>query len=375
MGSLIKKELCENRIMKKLFSVFLLCGATMFALSGCGNKTLDKVKASDYVKLGNYKGLSVTVGDTSVSEEDIDNEIKNEHSSKATKKDIKDRPAADGDTVNIDYVGKKDGVAFEGGTADGYELTLGSGTFIPGFEDGVVGHDIGETFDLPITFPEDYGAADLAGQDVVFTVTVNSISENELPELTDTVAHELNSEVNTVSELREDIRKSMETARRDAARTEAYSNLLAQVQTSSEITPGDELPKWLINSIVETEKKNFENGLAAYGTDLNTYLSQSGITEEQLNAQITSYARTVAGQELLVHALAQAEGIEVTDADIDEQYEEYAMEYGYASAEDFKKSVEDRGGADTFRESVLTRKVQEMLFKNAKVSDPENVNW
>ncbi|MCR4908488.1 MAG: trigger factor [Lachnospiraceae bacterium] len=364
--------------MKKaltVFTVFLLTCAAALSLSGCGKKTLDNVKASDYVKLGNYKGLSVTVGDTSVSEEDIDNEIKNELSSKATRKEVTDRPAADGDTVNIDYVGKKDGVAFEGGTADGYDLTLGSGTFIPGFEDGIVDHKIGETFDLPLTFPENYGASDLAGQDVIFTVTLNSISENELPELTDSLAHELNSEADTVAELREDIRKSMETARKDAARTEAYSNLLAQVQTSSEVAEGDKLPKWLIDSIVDTEKKNFENGLAAYGTDLATYLSQSGITEEQLNDQITAYAQTVAGQELLVHALAQAEGITVSDADIEAQYEEYAMEYGYASAADFKKSVEDRGGADTFRESVLTRKVQEMLFANAEVADPENVSW
>ncbi len=362
--------------MKKQLTAFALGMSAVFVLAGCGGKkSLDTIKASDYVTLGNYKGLDVTVGDTSVSEEDIDAEIKNELGSKATQKEVTDRPAADGDTVNIDYVGKKDGVAFEGGTAEGHDLTLGSGAFIPGFEDGIVGHEIGETFDLPLTFPENYGAADLAGQDVVFTVTLNSITENELPELTDALAHELNSEVNTVSELREDIRKSMETARRDAARTEAYSKLLAQVQTSSEIASGDKLPDWLIDSIVDTEKKNFENGLAAYGTDLNTYLTQSGLTEEQLTDQITKYAQTVAGQELLVHALAQAEGIEVTDADIEAQYEEYAMEYGYASAADFKKSVADRGGADTFRESVLTRKVQEMLFENAKVADPENVTW
>ncbi|MCR5627546.1 MAG: trigger factor [Lachnospiraceae bacterium] len=348
---------------------------TTAAEAGGKNEALDSVDASKLVQLGDYKGLSISVNATAVTEEALEDAIKDALMSEATLVDAGDGPVKDGDTVNIDYEGKKDGVAFDGGTAQGYNLVIGSGSFIDGFEDGLIGAKKGETKDLNLTFPADYHSADLAGADVVFTVKVNSISENEVPELTDEIAQKLNPDTKTAEEYKKYLEETMKEANEDVARNDAYSNLLSQVAQSSSVVSGNDIPSGLIDAIVESEKATFEATLQMYGTDINGYLTSQGITEADYDAQVREYAHAVAKQELLIRALAQAEGIEVTQADVDQQYEDMYKEYGYDSAESFKSAVAEQKGEDTFRDAVLTRKVEEMLFKYANITNPENMDW
>ena len=379
--------------MKKR-TAYLLILSLILSLTGCGgtggsagnaggaaaasqseNSTLDTADLSKLVTLGQYKNLELSVNSAKVTQEDIDAQIENAISSEAEQVEVTNRAVKEGDIVNIDYEGKKDGVAFDGGTAQGYDLTIGSGTFIDGFEDGLIGAKIGDTLDLNLTFPENYGAAELAGQDVVFTVKVNSIKEEKLPELTDELAKKINPEVKNVDEFKAYIKDSLEQAAIDASRNTAYSQLLNMVDASSQVVSGDEIPSGILNEIIEAEKSSFETMIKAYGMDLESYLSSQGLTEEEYNEQIRVYSESVARQKLLVRALAKAENIEVNENDLKEQYENYAQEYGYSSADEFKKAVEQQDGVETFKEAVLTRKVEEMLFANANITNPEEVIW
>ncbi len=379
--------------MKKRLA-YLVTAALILSLTGCDgaggaastsgnaeaaaqseNVTMDTADLGKLVRLGQYKGLEISVNSAKVTQEDIDAQIETALSSEAEQIEVTNRAVKDGDIVNIDYEGKKDGVAFDGGTAQGYDLAIGSGTFIEGFEEGLIGAKLGETRDLNLTFPENYGAQELAGQDVVFTVKVNSIKEEKLPELTDELAQKINPDVKTVDEFKAYIKDSLEKAAIDASRNAAYSQLLNMVDASSEIVSGNDIPAGILNEVIEAEKSSFESMMQAYGMDIKTYLSSQGLTEEQYNEQIKVYSESVARQKLLVRALAQAEKIEVSDADLSEQYENYAQEYGYSSAEEFKSAVEGQQGVDTFKEAVLTRKVEEMLFDNATITNPEEVIW
>ena len=387
--------------MKKLYLAAAVLGMAAVIMTGCSgsdmnvteaDKTVHSAKEKEeggeaekgsfddidikkYVTLGNYKGLSVSVNDTAVTDEEIKEAEENSLARLTTTKPVTGRAVREGDTVNIDYEGKKDGVAFQGGTAQGTDLKIGSGTFIEGFEEGLIGANKGDTKELHLTFPEDYHSADLAGQDVVFTVKINSISEDEIPTLTDEVASKLDPDVSTAKEYREKLKEALQTTKSAAARTQAYNDLFVQVQDNSDIAVGDAIPEWLVEENKAAEKENFETSLAAYGMDLDTYLTQQGMTEADFDKTLEAYAQSIARQQLLVQALAKAENISISDADVEAQYEEDAATYGYSNAEDFKAAVKAQGQEESFKDAVLTRKVQEMLFKNAKVENPENVNW
>ncbi len=362
--------------MKKSYLLFAVAMAASVLMSGCGDKKdISSVDASKYVKLGDYKGLSVSVNDTTVSDKEVEETVSSNLSAKGTMTAVTGRAVQNGDTVNIDYVGTKDGVAFNGGTAQGYDLVIGSGTFINGFEDGLIGHETGEKVALNLTFPENYGSAELAGQDVIFDVTINSISENVVPELDDAVAKELDPEVSTKEEYIAKIKANLEKSKQESARSEVYGDLLEKVEANSEIVSGNELPSWLIDSIVEEQKTTFEANIKAYGMTMESYLSSFGMTQEQLEEEIRTYAESYAKQELLVHALAQAEGIKVTDEDLKKAYAEYAEKYGYASVDAFLSTLKEHKGEENFKEATLTEAVEKFLFDNAKIENPEMVTW
>ncbi|MCR5778539.1 MAG: trigger factor [Lachnospiraceae bacterium] len=361
--------------MKKLSLLMGAVCASAILMTGCGDQSLANVKASKYVTLGEYKGLTVSVNDTVVTDEDVQEEIDSELEAKATLEPVTGRAVVSGDTVNIDYVGKKDGVAFQGGTAEGYNLSIGSHSFIDGFEDGLIGHEAGEKVLLNLTFPENYSTEELAGQAVTFDVTINSISENVVPTLTDEVAKEINSEVSTVDEYRAAVRKDLEDTKQRTAKTMVYSDLLQTAIDNAEIVSGNKLPKWLVKENADSEKSSFESNLSAYGMTLDSYLSNVGMTEDEFNEQITLYAETIAKQQLLVRAIAQQENIEITSDDISEAYQRYADQYGYDSADSFKEAIKNRSGESTFEEAVFTEKVEEFLFKNANITNPEMVGW
>ena len=183
--------------MKKKIIAALIGICTVVVMTGCGNKGI----SNDKITIKQYKGLEVEkVDPVEVTDTDVEDSINSTLQTKSTQNDITDRPAQEGDVVTIDYEGKKDGVAFEGGTAQDQQLKIGSNSFIAGFEEGIIGHNIGETFDLNLTFPENYQKEDLAGQPVVFTVTLDKIAEVIVPELTDELVAELSETSKTIAD-------------------------------------------------------------------------------------------------------------------------------------------------------------------------------
>ena len=208
--------------MKKKIIAALVGICTVVVMTGCGNKGI----SNDKITIKQYKGLEVEkVDPVEVTDTDVEDSINSTLQTKSTQNDITDRPAQEGDVVTIDYEGKKDGVAFDGGTAQDQQLELGSGAFIDGFEDGIVGHNIGETFDLNLTFPEDYKSEDMAGQAVVFTVTLDKISEVIVPELTDELVAELSESAKTIEDYKKEVKEDLETSNKQAAESEQQQNV------------------------------------------------------------------------------------------------------------------------------------------------------
>lgn len=334
--------------MKKLLVITL---AAVLLLAGCANTTaqeetkaaetetaaaeeassiLETDAAGNYLKpanlgtvnkLGQYKGLEIEVEKVNVTEEEVDDEISELVKSNSEKVSV-DRAAEMGDVCSIDYVGKKDGVAFDGGTGS-YDLELGSHTFIEGFEEGLVGAKKGETKDLNLTFPADYHSTDLAGQDVVFTVTVNDVMEKQVPDLTDEwISNYSNGEYKTVDAYKAYIREQLEAYREMDVRSNAQSKLINEVLQNSDITASQEAIEYYYQTTMQQYKKNAE----AYGMDVDSYIDTvGGIDPDAFKLQLSYYAEESAKQQLLNDAIMAAEGMTVGDAD----YQALADLYGY----------------------------------------------
>lgn len=302
-------------------------------------------------KLGQYKGLEVAVEKVNVTDEEVDNEIQAILESGAETAAV-DRPARLGDVVNIDYEGKKDGVAFDGGTAQGFDLELGSGMFIPGFEDGLVGAKKGEVKDLNLTFPEQYQAADLAGQDVVFTVTVNEVKEKKVPELTDAwVKQYTNGDTTNVADFKANIRKQLEEYRQQDVEANAQNQLVGQVIGASEIEPTTEAIEYEYQTMIGM----YDQYAAMMGVTTDEYLEQYGVDPQAMKIQLSYYAEEAVKQRLMEDAIMEAEGLAVTDAD----KQALADMYGYSVDEMEQIYGED---FDTYARSY---KIVRFIYDNA----------
>ena len=321
---------------------------------------LNGITVSDYVTLGDYKGVKVSVDAAVVTDEYLDSYIDYVLQSNMLTTEVTDRPVQEGDIVNIDYEGKIDGVAFDGGTAEGYDLAIGSGSFIDGFEDGLIGAETGETRDVEVTFPEDYHGTDVAGKDAVFTVTVNSISVETLPELTDEFVQGLGVGAETVEEYRQyayDLLMEEQQANHDA---EAEMAVLETVMNNAEL---QDPPEDMTNRYYSRLIDNMNYYASMYGYDLETFLSLNGTSEET----IMESARNAAKQLITMQAIAEAEGIEVTDEELDEEIEANAVSMGYEDADAYREALDAEG----YREYMLTEKVLDFLLENAEVVDVE----
>ena len=321
---------------------------------------LSGINVADYVTLGEYKGIEVSVDAPVVTDEYLDSYIDYVLQSNMVTTEITDRPVEEGDIVNIDYEGKIDGVAFDGGTAQGYDLTIGSGTFIDGFEDGLIGAETGETVDVNVTFPENYQGEEVAGKDAVFTVTVNSISVETLPELTDEFVQGLDVGVNTVEEYRQyayDLLMEEEQATHDS---NAEIAVLEAVMAGSQIQdPPEDMTNRYYNRIID----NMTYYASLYGYDLETFLSMQGTSEDAIRESAAQ-----AGQEIIVmQAIADAEGLSVTDEELDAEIETNAGSLGYDDVEEYRASLDVEG----YREYMMSEKVLDFLLENAVVTDVE----
>ena len=321
---------------------------------------LNGITVSDYVTLGDYKGVKVSVDAAVVTDEYLDSYIDYVLQSNMLTTEVTDRPVQEGDIVNIDYEGKIDGVAFDGGTAEGYDLAIGSGSFIDGFEDGLIGAETGETRDVEVTFPEDYHGTDVAGKDAVFTVTVNSISVETLPELTDEFVQGLGVGAETVEEYRQyayDLLMEEQQANHDA---EAEMAVLETVMNNAKL---QDPPEDMTNRYYSRLIDNMNYYASMYGYDLETFLSLNGTSEET----IMESAGNAAKQLITMQAIAEAEGIEVTDEELDEEIEANAVSMGYEDADAYREALDAEG----YREYMLTEKVLDFLLENAEVVDVE----
>lgn len=287
------------------------------------------------IKIGDYKNIAVEVSKTEpVDSETVDLYIES-YILPAYTEEV-DEEVKSGDTVNIDYVGKKDGTAFDGGTAEGYSLKIGSGMFIPGFEEGLIGAKKGETLDLNLTFPEDYQQADLAGADVVFTVTVNSISRQR--ELTDELVKEISPEAKTVEEYKESVRKLLQENVDYSAKQELYYACIEKVIENSEIELSKEAVDWKTDDLI----KNFyePNIKQAYGLGLAEMLSMSGETLEEFRNNITELSEETVKQLIVMDEIANKENIKVTDADLQNFADENGVELDALIKQVGKEKVE-----------------------------------
>lgn len=346
---------------KKLIALTMALSMVMLSACGANAKYLKDFDASKYVTLGEYKGISVqmTQAEPSVSEEYLNGYIQYMLSNDATYIPVTDRAVEVGDVTNIDYVGKVDGVAFEGGTAQGQELVIGSGMFIEGFEDGMIGMEIGETRDVEATFPDPYtNNPDLAGKVAVFTVTLNSISITEIPELTDEYVSGLAMEgVTNVEEYRAymyDVLLQQEQSNYD---NEKANLALEAIQASSTFK---DAPKGMVERMSTAMLENVKATAANYGIDAGEYVSMMfGGEAADYEETVKSQAGVAAQQYIMLQAIADAEGLNVSDEELEAIIQMEASLYGY-ELEAYKQQIDIEG----YREFMMSENVMQFLKDN-----------
>ena len=276
------------------------------------------------VKLGEYKNLEVSVDvSKEVSDADVDAKIERERNNLAELV-LKEDKAANGDTVVIDFVGTVDGVEFDGGKGDNFSLELGSGQFIPGFEDQLVGHVAGETVEVNVTFPEDYQATDLAGKDAKFVTTIHEVKEKEVPEVDDELAKDIDEDVETLDELKEKYRKELAESKEIAFDDAVESAALDLAVENAEIV---ELPEEMVHEEVHRSVNEFLGNMQRQGISPDMYFQITGTTQEDLHKQHEADAEKRTKTNLVIEAVAKAEGFEASDEDIEAEISSLATDY------------------------------------------------
>lgn len=388
--------------MKKKFMGVMLAAALVASLAGCGknsdNNTSDADDTSNkaitaeeynatiasnaevykkYVTLPEYKGVEVTVDKSSltVTDDDVESYISSILSYYATTEEITEGTTADGDTVTLDYSGKLDGTAFSGGTATDASYTIGSGRFITDLDQGLIGLTLGQEYDIPCTFPSDYSNSDLAGKDVIFTVTVHSITKKTLPDLTDEWvaenAEDIGIEGTTVEDLRNEVRQYLEEAGRDTYESEKYSAVYSVIKDGTTVNG---YPQAELESLKSIRKQNFEieyNQYQAYYeasgiSDFSSYLSSvyNIANDEEYEEYVTQEAQGYLLEKMILTIIAADNGIEVTADEINELGEMYADRSGYTDYQEIIDNYGQEMNAEVGYDK-LCDKTQSFLNENA----------
>lgn len=319
----------------------------------------------DYVTLGEYKGLKYTKEDIEVTEEDIQSEIDSRVQAKATTEDVKKGKVKDGDNVNIDYVGKVDGKEFDGGSAEGYTLTIGSGTFIDGFEEGLIGHKIGETVTLDLKFPDDYSSEDVAGKDVTFEVKINSKQKTVTPEY-DEEFIKANSDYDNKKDYEASVKKDLEKERKETAENTAKQSLWSEAVENAEVK---KYPKGAVaqekESIIEQYKLMAEN----YNVEWADFLEQfMQTTEEDFDKQAKDYGKSVAKQKLVMYAIADKENLKLSSKEYKDRLKELLENAGMTEKqfkEQYNQTIEEYAEENDFKSQFLLEKIYDFLYENA----------
>lgn len=328
---------------------------------------LSELDTDKYVELGEYKGLKISEESPNVTQEEEDNYIDYILESNKTKQEVTDRAAKEGDIVNIDYEGKKDGVAFDGGTAQGTDLKLGSHTFIDGFEDGLIGAKAGDTKELNLTFPENYAKAELAGQDVVFTVKVNKIQEETLPELTDDFVKEYSSgELTSVEEFRKKAHDTLVEQAQDTYNTNVEADLTDAAMEKCKFL--QDMPKELIDGYLNLQLNSLEKSAKAQNVKLEDAVSGIyGITLDEFKDNLRENIQEMVKQYVMLQAIANKEGLTVDQEVVDHYTEELLKTSGFSDIETYKEvsGVND----EVINEYAMAKTVLAFLKENAEISE------
>lgn len=310
------------------------------------------------VKLGDYKGLEIEKQETELSDDELQEAIDHSLGHLAEMVVKEDGVVENGDTVNIDFSGSVDGEEFEGGQAEGYDLEIGSGSFIPGFEEQLEGMKVDEEKDVVVTFPEEYHAEELAGKEATFKTKVNEIKFKEVPELTDEIANELDAEANTVDEYKENLRKRLAEQKATDAENVEKEEAITKATDNTTI----DIPEAMVNTELDRMVSEFAQRIQQQGLDLQTYFQFSGQDETQLREQMKDDAEQRVKTNLTLTAIAEAEKIEATDEDIDKELEKMSKQFNI-SVEDIKNTL---GNTDIIKNDVRIQKVIDLLRDNAK---------
>ncbi len=317
-----------------------------------------KMKVTTYpeAKLGKYKGLKAEYGETEATDEDVDKELENMQQRNSRLITVEDRAAEIGDTAEINFEGFVDGEAFDGGKGENFPLELGSGQFIPGFEEQVAGHNVDEEFDVNVTFPEEYEPS-LAGKDAVFKVKINEIKTKELPELDDEFAKDVDDEVETLDELKEKLKKQISEHKAETAKTEFENALVDQVIDEMDV----EVPECMFNQKTEELVQDYGYRLQMQGIDLKTYLQYLGQTIEDFKEQFAEGAKKQVLTGIALEEIVKSENIEADAEEIESEYNKLSEQYKM-EVDQIKAAVPE----EQIKKDIAIRKAVDFIVDNAK---------
>ncbi|MBE5848870.1 MAG: trigger factor [Lachnospiraceae bacterium] len=313
------------------------------------------------VDLGKYKGVKIEKIDTEVTDEDIDKEIKREQEANARTITVEDRPVKDGDTAVIDFEGFIGDKAFEGGKGENYPLVIGSGSFIPGFEEQLIGKNTGDDVDVKVTFPEDYNAKDLAGKEALFKVKINEIKEKELPELDDEFASEV-SEFDTMAEYREDVKKNLAEKKEKEAKDKKEDAVIEAIIKDSKM----DIPEAMVETQARTMVNDYARRLQSQGLSLEQYFMFTGLDMDKFTDQMKEGAKKRIESRLILEAVVKAENFEVTDEEYEKELERIAGE-SKMEVDKLKEYIgDDEYGKKQIIDDLKIQKAVDFVVDNAK---------
>ena len=321
------------------------------------------LKAKFYVKpevsVKDYKGIKVEKDVKVVTDEDVNAEIEAVRSRNSRVVDVEGRAVENGDIAVIDFDGYVDGVAFEGGKSENYNLTIGSGSFIPGFEEQIIGHNAGDEFDVNVTFPTEYHAAELAGKEAVFKIVLHSIKFNELPALDDEFAKDV-SEFDTLDEYKADVKAKIEARNEKEAENAVEAQIIDALVANMEA----EIPAPMFEAETENFVRDYDSRLRMQGLDLNTYFKYTGLTLETLREQFKPMAERQVKTRLALEKIVELEAIDATDDEVSAEFENLAKAYNM-SADEVKKFVE----AEAVKADLCVKKAVDLVKANAEITN------
>ena len=355
---------------KKLLSsslIAVLCLASVFAMTSCGeSEPYSDYDLSEYVTVGEYKGLEYEKVSVSVSDKEVEEEIQKRLEAHKTSEDTTEGTVKDGDTVNIDFKGTMDGKAFEGGSAEGQSLTIGSGNMIPGFESELIDKKVGDTVTFDITFPDPYeNNPDIAGKEATFEVKINSKKVENVPEYNMDFVKEYYSDYKSLEEFEKGVKADLTETKTTEAENQMKSGLWQQIVEASEVKqyPDEKAER------IEKEKENLKKVASDYNMEWEDYLETIGYEEKDLNKNIETYAESIVKEEMVLYSIAKTEGLEVSD----DEYAEYLQsllksanmdEDAFKSA--YNMTIEEWGEENNVRTSLLLNKVMDKVIEYGK---------